>query len=95
MTEERCLRVPYQVLGAVTGWVVSVLLMIAATVQNSDSLERWSLLVVAAASVLSGWCMLTRSRIRTLDAIDLQLRMHDQALAEGANGVPRIPTPLR
>lgn len=90
MTEERYLRVPYHFLGAAVVWAVGVLLMIVSTVNDVDDLARWALVVIAAASVW--WChaALARSRIRLMQALELQLQMHEQAGL--LNGVPRIPS---
>lgn len=89
--EERYLQVAYHVLGAVVGWLAGVVMMIVATMYDMEDLRGWALLVVAASAVMSVHCMLTRGRARLLEAIDLQLSLHQQAASQ-ANGVPRIPS---
>lgn len=90
MTEERCLRVPYHMFGAASGWLMGLVMMVVATVTNSDELGRWALFVAAGAAVASGWCMLIRSRARMLEAFGLQLRMHQASLVQ--QDLPRVPT---
>lgn len=90
MTDERCLQVPYYVVGAAASWTLGIVLMGAATVTGEWVLACWALVVVGAAMVWTIAYLVRAARMQMLDAIALQLRI-DQAARGGAD-LPRVPT---
>lgn len=83
----------FGMIAATSQWVVAFTLMTVASVNGSERLIGWALLAGMAATILTGWMLIERSRSKLMDYLAHQdLRL--SAAVSNAIG-DRRPTPIR